>query len=157
MKVEDIVYDSVSKTGIKRGSSKALIDALIFPLDQNINYVQEFLFGHRFFMSSMDTLEALIAWYNVDIPQDAQKPQIDFLRKNRRAIQNNVISVLLIWIKNDWQDFLTDKNLTKELNIFVQYLSQVSYGDHQKMTQCIREQVYRFLSLGTERHHLMNR
>jgi hypothetical protein len=72
---------------------------------------------------------------------------MDFWRKNRRAIQNNVLNVLLLWIKNHWQDFLTDKDLTKELNVFVQYLSQVSYGDHQKITQCIREQVL-FLEKG---------
>ena len=150
-KVEDILYEPDLKDNgrqrIRQGSAKALIDALIFPLEQNINYVQEFLFGYRFFMSSMEILEALIAWYNVDCPQDAQKPQMDFWRKSRRAIQNNVVSVLLLWIKHHWQDFLSDKELTKELNVFIQYLSQVSYGDHQKMTQCIREQV-RFLLNG---------
>lgn len=142
-KIEDLEYIADPVTGrdvIKSGTPKALVDALLFPLNQDSTYAQEFLSGYRFFMSAQEVLDSLIGWYNVDL-QEGQKSELDFLRKHRRPIQNKVVSLLLLWINHHWQDFLSSRVLSKDLSVFVHYLSQVSYGDHQKLTQGIREQV----------------
>lgn len=90
-------------------------------------------------MDSDELLDGLMAWYNVDI-QDGQKFQMDFLKVNRRTIQKKVMDVLVLWIQNYWNDFLSDKGLYKNLMFFVHCLSQVSFVDYQKISQGIREQ-----------------
>ena len=90
-------------------------------------------------MSAHELMDSLVAWYNVDI-QNGTKLQTDFLKVNRRIIQKKVMNVLILWIKNYWHDFLSDKELHKNLHFFVHCLSQVSYVDHQKISQSIREQ-----------------
>jgi hypothetical protein len=139
--IADLIYkDKNVQKIIKYGTPKALVDALIFPLSGgDENYVLEFLYGYRFFMGPNELLDGLIAWYNVDV-QNGKKEQIDFLKGNRRNIQKKVMDILVTWIKNYWNDFLSDKGLYKNLLFFIHCLSQVSYVDYQKISQGIREQ-----------------
>lgn len=137
--IADLVYADDAKTNIKYGTSKALLDALIFPLSDQDTYTLEFLYGYRFFMGSIELLDGLMSWYNVDV-QDGQKSHIDFLKANRRNIQKKVMNVLNTWIKNYWNDFLADRQLYQNLHFFLHCLSQVSYVDYQKLSQGIREQ-----------------
>jgi hypothetical protein len=135
--IADLIYKDKK---IKFGAPKALVDALIFPLTgDDENYVLEFLYGYRFFMGAIELLDGLIAWYNVDV-QTRKKESIDFLKGNRRNIQKKVMDIIVLWIKNYWNDFLSDKGLYKNLLFFVQCLSQVSFVDYQKISQGIREQ-----------------
>lgn len=90
-------------------------------------------------MGSVELLDGLMSWYNVDV-QNGQKFQVDFLKQNRRNIQKKVLNVLNLWIKNYWHDFLQDRQLYKNLHFFLHCLSQVSFVDYQKISQGIREQ-----------------
>lgn len=140
--IDDVTYaknETTKRMEIKTGSSKALMDALIFPLDQDSYFAQEFLCAYRFFLSGQDLLDTLVGWYNVDA-QDADKRDLDFLRLHRRQIQVKVMSVLLSWVRDHFQDFLANRTLHGQLMLFVKYLSQASYGDHQKITTAVREQ-----------------
>ncbi|KNC96229.1 uncharacterized protein SPPG_08382 [Spizellomyces punctatus DAOM BR117] len=154
---------------ITSGKPDDLMDALIFPLDQDMSYAEVFLATYRFFMTGKPLLDNLIEWYNVDLDQDlltssapvastsqettdsVEDPTAtanpafhhhheQFLKKHRKHIQSRAIRVLLMWIKNHWHDFQEDGMLYLTLMAFLDHVSSVSFGDGQKMTQAIREQ-----------------
>ncbi|KAI9091129.1 hypothetical protein DFS34DRAFT_635930 [Phlyctochytrium arcticum] len=52
------------------GKPDDLLDALIFPLGQDMSFAEVFLATYRFFMPAGKVLAALIEWYNVDMDQD---------------------------------------------------------------------------------------
>ncbi|TPX65868.1 hypothetical protein SpCBS45565_g04905 [Spizellomyces sp. 'palustris'] len=154
---------------ITSGKPEDLMDALIFPLDQDMSYAEVFLATYRFFMTGKPLLDNLIEWYNVDLDQDllsssapvastsqdttdsVETPTAtanpafhhqheQFLKKHRKHIQSRAIRVLLMWIKDHWHDFQEDGVLYLTLMAFLDHVSSVSFGDGQKMTQAIREQ-----------------
>ena len=126
---------------VAQGNRKDLLDALIFPWDQDMSYAEVFLASYRFFMSPRDVLDCLVGWYNADAEDDVYQGSEAFLRKNRKHIQNRTIKVLLAWIRNHWHDFHDNPEMNQELNFFVDYLVKVSFSNNQKLTQAIREQV----------------
>ncbi|KAJ1536014.1 hypothetical protein HK096_001112, partial [Nowakowskiella sp. JEL0078] len=125
---------------ISAGTPQALLDALIFPLGQNMAYSEIFLATYRFFLTAENLLTSLIEWYNVDVDDDCTSAQDLFLRKHRKYIQSRTTKVLLLWVKNHWQDFVDDKKLMDGLSKFLTQISQTSFGDSQKLTQAVREQ-----------------
>ncbi|KAI8922126.1 hypothetical protein DFJ77DRAFT_12701 [Powellomyces hirtus] len=57
------------------GRRDDLLDALIFPLEQDMSYAEVFLATFRFYMPSDLLMDSLIEWYNVDIdPEIASAP-----------------------------------------------------------------------------------
>ncbi|KAI9202697.1 ras guanine nucleotide exchange factor domain-containing protein [Polychytrium aggregatum] len=140
-KLDKIKYEEMDGLlYVSSGTAYALLDALIFPLSQDMGYSEVFLASYRFFMSPRTLLNSLVEWYNVDLDEDASSSQHQFLKKNRRQIQGRVAKILLHWIKKFWHDFTTSKILLRELTILVDQISQTSFGDGQKITQAIREQ-----------------
>lgn len=125
---------------IVSGTAETLVDSLIFPLDQDESHSTVFLATYRFFMPSSALLTSLIEWYNVEVDEDATPHQEAFLKKHRRAFRSRSVQVLLLWIKNHWHDFHCNPTLFEELSNFVADVSQISFGDGQRMTQAIREQ-----------------
>ncbi|KAJ3299248.1 hypothetical protein HK104_009551 [Borealophlyctis nickersoniae] len=142
-KIEALQYNTTNAAGVEiitAGTPDKLLDALIFPLGQDMSYAEVFLATYRFFLPAKTVLNWLIEWYNVDVDDDCLPSQETFLRKNRKHIQSRAIKVLLLWVKNHWHDFHTAPDLVAELSSFVEHVAQVSFGDGQKMTQAIREQ-----------------
>ncbi|KAJ3173018.1 hypothetical protein HDU88_004477 [Geranomyces variabilis] len=133
-----------------------LLDALIFPLEQDMSYAEVFLATYRFYMPSSLLMDSLIEWYNVDIdPEIAASPsgghvpgqgpserphQEAFLKKHRKHIQSRVVRVLMMWIKNHWHDFQEDGALFRTLQALVDHISSIGFGDGQKLSQAVREQ-----------------
>ena len=133
--------DGAPSSFVLQGKPFDLVDALIFPLTQDKQYAETFLYSYRFFMPGVKVLDALVQWYFVDVSEDCEPDEEAFLRKNRRAIQSRVAKVLLLWIKNIWQDFQDDPSLFCGLLKFIDQISDLSFGDSQKLTQAVREQV----------------
>ncbi|KAJ3226853.1 hypothetical protein HK099_003965 [Clydaea vesicula] len=125
---------------VKAGKPLDLLDALIFPLDQDATFAEAFLATYRFFIPSEKVLDSLLEWYNVDLYEDCLSSEELFLKRNRKLIQKRSIKVILMWIKNYWLDFVLSKKLFQDLNFFVESLSLTSFGDNQKLSQAIREQ-----------------
>ncbi|KAJ3215112.1 hypothetical protein HDU67_000816 [Dinochytrium kinnereticum] len=141
-KLDSLTYEKKNNATefIASGSPEALIDALIFPLNQDNSYAEVFMATYRFFIPATDVLTSLIEWYNVEVDEDATPQQEAYLKRNRKYFRSRSIRSLLIWIKNHWHDFHSDRELLDELMAFVAEVSEVSFGDSQKMTQAIREQ-----------------
>ncbi|KAJ3096201.1 hypothetical protein HDU97_006161 [Phlyctochytrium planicorne] len=141
-KLETLTYERKNNATefIALGPPEALIDALIFPLNQDNSYAEVFMATYRFFLPPMDVLTSLIEWYNVEVDEQATPQQEAYLKRNRKYFRARSIRSLLIWIKNHWHDFHCDRMLLDELMAFVAEVSEVSFGDSQKMTQAIREQ-----------------
>ncbi|KAJ3021295.1 UNVERIFIED_CONTAM: hypothetical protein HDU68_009698 [Siphonaria sp. JEL0065] len=126
---------------ISSGDIESLVDALIFPLNQDNSYTEVFLASYRFFMPASELLTSLIEWYNVELdPSTATPSQEVYFKQRRRLFRGRAAKVLLTWIKNHWHDFHVDRELLDELNEFVGDLGEVCFGDGQRMTQAIREQ-----------------
>ncbi|TPX73054.1 hypothetical protein CcCBS67573_g05681 [Chytriomyces confervae] len=127
---------------ISAGDSESLVDALIFPLNQDNSYTEVFLACYRFFLPASELLTSLIEWYNVELDSTTATPQQEsyFKQRGRKLFRGRAAKVLLTWIKNHWHDFHVDKDLLDELNEFVGDLGEMSFGDSQRMTQAIREQ-----------------
>jgi hypothetical protein len=104
-------------------------------------FSEVFLATFRFFMPAEKVLDSLIEWYDVDLYEDCSAAEEHFLRRHRKAIQGRVMKVIIMWIKNYWQDFANSKLLEATLNEFVSRMSEISFGDNQRLTQAIREQV----------------
>ncbi|KAJ3318574.1 hypothetical protein HDU76_000796 [Blyttiomyces sp. JEL0837] len=141
-RLDAVTYDSRDGVTefISAGPSEALVDALIFPLNQDNSYAEVFLATYRFFLPASEVLTSLIEWYNVEVDEQATSSEEAYFKKNRRHFRARAIKVLLTWVKNHWLDFHADPNLLEELSNFVADVSEVSFGDSQKMTQAIREQ-----------------
>ncbi|KAJ3031348.1 UNVERIFIED_CONTAM: hypothetical protein HDU68_004765, partial [Siphonaria sp. JEL0065] len=135
---------AIRETGsefISSGDIESLVDALIFPLNQDNSYTEVFLASYRFFMPASELLTSLIEWYNVELdPSTATPAQEVYFKQRRRLFRGRAAKVLLTWIKNHWHDFHVDRELLDELNEFVGDLGEVCFGDGQRMTQAIREQ-----------------
>ncbi|KAI8825093.1 uncharacterized protein EV422DRAFT_245136 [Fimicolochytrium jonesii] len=160
------VSEYASLNVVQSGAPEDLLDALIFPMDQDMSYAEVFLATFRFFMTTHTVLNSLIEWYNVDIEPESRTPitpkadgvlehpedSIDippadqrahqelFLKKNRKGIQARVVKTIMTWIKNHWQDFQDDVRLFMTLQVFVDHISGIGFGDGQKLFQAIREQ-----------------
>ncbi|KAJ3179406.1 hypothetical protein HDU87_003016 [Geranomyces variabilis] len=138
------------------GKGDDLLDALIFPLEQDMSYAEVFLATYRFYMRSSLLMDSLIEWYNVDIDPEiaasppggsvsgqgpSERPQQEaFLKKHRKHIQSRVVRVLMMWIKNHWHDFQEDGTLFRTLQALVDHISSIGFGDGQKLSQAVREQ-----------------
>lgn len=144
-KLDTLEYDDNLNPGlsvITIGTCKNLLDGLIFPLDQDMSYGEVFLATYRFFIPAQTLLESLVGWYNCKA-DDARKPGSEaFLKRCRKGIQARSIRVLVTWIRNHWTDFHEDPKLTDSLNIFINFVSKLSFGTYQKLIQATREQVY---------------
>ncbi|KAI9348651.1 ras guanine nucleotide exchange factor domain-containing protein [Obelidium mucronatum] len=140
----DTVTYATRATGsefISSGDIESLVDALIFPLNQDNSYTEVFLASYRFFMPASELLTSLIEWYNVELdPATATPQQEQYFKLKKRQFRGRAAKVLLTWIKNHWHDFHVDKDLLDELSEFVGDLGEVCFGDGQRMTQAIREQ-----------------
>ncbi|KAJ3362039.1 Ras protein-specific guanine nucleotide-releasing factor [Kappamyces sp. JEL0680] len=82
----------------------------------------------------------LVEWYNVTADGSLKPGAEPMLRRNKKAIQFRAIRVILLWIRNHWQDFHENPQLMAELTEFVDYLAEESFGDNQKLVHAIREQ-----------------
>ncbi|KAJ3210842.1 hypothetical protein HDU82_007273 [Entophlyctis luteolus] len=126
---------------INSGDLESLVDALIFPLNQDNSYTEVFLATYRYLMPANELLTSLIEWYNVELdPETATPVQESYFKQRKKQFRGRAAKVLLTWIKNHWHDFHMDKELLDELSEFVGDLAEVSFGDSQRMTQAIREQ-----------------
>ncbi|ORY46058.1 ras GEF [Rhizoclosmatium globosum] len=99
-RLETVTY-STRPTGsefISAGDIESLVDALIFPLDQDNSYTESFL--------------------HLD-PSTATQQQEAYFKQKRRQFRGRAAKVLLTWIKNHWHDFHVDKDLLDELSEFV--------------------------------------
>lgn len=122
------------------GTAKNLIDGMIFPLNQDMTFSEVFLASFRFFMPAQTVLNSLIGWYNVDA-DDAKKPGSEaFVKKFRKAIRSRSIKIMIAWIRNHWLDFQEQPKLYADLQDFVEFVSNISFGTNQKLIQAIREQ-----------------
>ncbi|KAJ3417635.1 hypothetical protein HDV05_000092 [Chytridiales sp. JEL 0842] len=140
-KLEAVNYSEMNgREYVSSGPAEALIDALIFPLNQDNSYAEVFLATYRFFLPASDVLTSLIEWYNVEVDEEATPQQELYLKKNRKFFRQRAIKVILTWVKNHWHDFHSDPSLLEELTLFVSDVSEISFGDSQKLTQAIREQ-----------------
>lgn len=140
--IEGLEYSLSDDTEIiSLGVPLDLLDALIFPLSQDALYAKTFLATYRFFMPGKRVLDTLIEWYNVDLYEDCLQHEETFLKRNRKHIQSRAVKVLVLWIKNHWQDFADDPGMFKDLSEFVQDLAETNFGDNQKLNQAMREQV----------------
>ncbi|KAI9008184.1 ras guanine nucleotide exchange factor domain-containing protein [Gaertneriomyces semiglobifer] len=167
-KLEGLRYSNdTNEAGVEivtAGKPEHLMDALIFPLNQDMTFAKVFLASYRFFMPAVVVLNTLIEWYNVDLDveafsppgtltggdesQDAETPsgssecakQDQFFKKHHRQIQSRAIGVLILWVKNHWNDFQCDRKMFGLLMAFMEHVSQISFGDGQKLTQAVREQ-----------------
>jgi hypothetical protein len=126
---------------VKHGVPLDLLDTLIFPLSQDMMFAKTFLATYRFYIPAQRVLDTLIEWYNVDLYEDCSVSEELFLKRNRKQITSRAVKVLVIWIKNHWQDFADQPDLFEELMEFVYGLAQTNFGDNQKLSQAIREQV----------------
>jgi hypothetical protein len=118
-----------------------LLDSLIFPLSQDVLYAKTFLATYRFYIPAQRVLDTLIEWYNVDLYEDCELAEELFLKRNRKQIEGRAVKVLVLWIKNHWQDFAENKELFDELMTFVMNTEETNFGANQKLSQAIREQV----------------
>jgi hypothetical protein len=117
------------------------LDSLIFPLSQDVLYAKTFLATYRFYIPAQRVLDTLIEWYNVDLYEDCLHSEELFLKRNRKGIQSRAVKVLVLWIKHHWQDFADERDLFKEIMTFVDCIAETNFGDNQKLSQAIREQV----------------
>ncbi|KAJ3087691.1 hypothetical protein HK102_010489 [Quaeritorhiza haematococci] len=146
-KLDTVQYDATNAAGVEfitSGKPLDLLDALIFPLNQDQSYAEVFLATYRFFMPSSKVLDGLIEWYNVDVDEDCTPTEEQFLKRNRKYIQARAAKILLMWIKNHWQDFHDDKPLLAELMGFVEqrlswYTTQYIPPFSNKRTSLIQE------------------
>lgn len=123
------------------GNPLDLLDSLIFPLCQDYSFAEAFLATYRFFIAPQRLLDTLIEWYNVDLYEDCSQSEELFLKRNRKLIKTRAAKILWLWIKNYWQDFANCSEIFIELLQFVDGLAETSFGDNQKLTEAIREQV----------------
>ncbi|TPX37549.1 hypothetical protein SmJEL517_g00610 [Synchytrium microbalum] len=140
-KVFGITYasDVLNDNKVAAGSKTQLIDALIFPLQQDNQYAEAFLSTYRFFSSAQTILTSLLGWYNVITPNHSLAANSTF-KKARKAIQQRVIKVLIIWVRRHWHDFETFPQVARQLMKFVDHLNAVSFSDGQKLGVTIRDQ-----------------
>jgi transcriptional regulator CtsR len=104
-------------------------------------YSEMFFATYRYFSPAMDILQSLIGWFNC-VPSEEKYPgSTAFLKKNKKMIQSRSVRMLICWIRNHSYDFYEDPTLMRLLNQFVDYVSTVSFGAHQKILQALREQV----------------
>lgn len=116
------------------------MDALIFPLNQDMSFPEVFLATYRFFVGSQTLLGCLIGWYNADADNTKKPGSEEFLGKHKDAIQARTIRVMISWIRNHWIDFNNNSGLESELDVFVDYVSNFSFGASQKLIQAIGDQ-----------------
>ena len=126
---------------IVAGTPLDLLDSLIFPLSQDYSFAEVFLATYRFFITPQRLLDTLIEWYNVDLYEDCLQSEELFLKRNRKLIKTRSAKILWLWIKNYWQDFANCSAILIDLLLFVDGLAETSFGDNQKLSQAIREQV----------------
>ncbi|TPX45748.1 hypothetical protein SeLEV6574_g03697 [Synchytrium endobioticum] len=140
-KVPGITYatDVLNENRVAAGTKKQLLDALIFPLGQDNHYCEAFLATYRFFTSPLVILTSLLGWYNVTTRTPSLASNSTF-KKVRKAIQQRVIKVLIIWIRKHWHDFETFPRVSREMMKFVEHLNAMSFGDGQKLSVIIRDQ-----------------
>ncbi len=134
-----VTYSSAPDQLILSAHCMDLVDALIFPLNQEMRNTLVFLAAFRHFMTPNKLLDALIEWYNVENDESCSLDEEQFLKRNKRAIQSRVVRVLTAWVRHHWTDFV-NKKIFKQLMSFVNEVSSNSFGDSQKLTQEIREQ-----------------
>ncbi|KAJ3326300.1 hypothetical protein HDV06_000176 [Boothiomyces sp. JEL0866] len=141
--IDGVVYDDSTFAGmamITSGDVKSLLDSLLFPIDQDMSFAEVFLANYRFFVSSMDVFECLIGWYNSDL-EPGQKPASDAnYRKLKKNVQQRSLRILLVWIRNHWNDFHVNPKLYGALNDFINVLATESFGNNQKLVHAVREQ-----------------
>ncbi|KAI8804754.1 ras guanine nucleotide exchange factor domain-containing protein [Cladochytrium replicatum] len=142
---------------VAAGPIDSLLDALIFPLINDMSYAEVFFATYRFFLSPSHVLASLIKWYNVVLPTivpgspgypqlrksegfERTQSQMVFYRRHRKYIQARAIKCMLLWVTNHWLDFQTNPGMLSELQSFVNEISSVSFGDSQKISHAIREQ-----------------
>ena len=159
-KLETLKYmtRSGSNDFVQSGPLESLIDALIFPLNQGIcifishnylmrsnlddTYAEVFLATYRFFVPASEVLTSLIEWFNIEIDdRNCTYEQEVYFKKNKKLFQTRSIKTLTLWIKNHWHDFHSDDNLLLELLSFINDVSNINFGDGQRLTHAIREQV----------------
>jgi hypothetical protein len=117
------------------GTCNQLLDALIFPLDQDSTYQEVFLASYRFFTTATEVCHALYGWLNVQID-----PKKSSIHDKTHSIQLKAIKVMLCWMKNYWLDFHQDPNLFAQLSNFMKKVEEVSFNSFQQMKYWVREQ-----------------
>ncbi|KAJ3262063.1 hypothetical protein HK103_003919 [Boothiomyces macroporosus] len=141
--IPGVVYDDSTFSGmamITSGDVRSLLDSLLFPIDQDMSFAEIFLANYRFFVSSMEVFECLIGWYNSDL-EPGQKPASDAnYRKLKKNVQQRSLRILLVWIRNHWNDFHVNPKLYSALNDFINTLATESFGNNQKLVHAVREQ-----------------
>jgi RasGEF N-terminal motif len=122
------------------GTLKALFDGLIIPIEQDMSYVEVFLACYKFFTTPQVLFQTLEEWYYVTEEGSLLPGAESMLKNTKRQIQSRSIRVILLWIRNHWQDFQLNPKLMSDLENFTHGMSKVSFGDNQKLIHAIREQ-----------------
>lgn len=105
-----------------------------------MSYAEVFLATYRYFLEPLDLIDSLISWFKVTAV-GSQMPNAEAaLGRSKKFIETRCIRVLLLWIKNHWQDFHDAPVLHTELEIFIAYLFKESPGNYQKIIHATREQ-----------------
>lgn len=125
---------------VQSGNVKSLIDGLILPLNQDMSFAEVFLANHRFFVPAQKVFYGIVSWYNLKNERNLIPDSDLMLREYKTFVQSRVLRVILLWIKNHWQDFYCSARLMSDLNNFADYLSGESFNDYQKLIHSIREQ-----------------
>ena len=88
----------------------------------------------------MEVFQHLSEWYNVSADGSIIPNAQEIVHENRKAIQVRSLRIILLWIRNHWQDFLDNHGLWSQLRNFSKYLSNESFPDFQKIMHAIREE-----------------
>lgn len=106
----------------------------------DLSYPEVFLASYRFFVSPLEVFHCLTRWYNVTDEGSTFPDAESEIRFFKRSVQQRCLRIILLWIRNHWQDFLDNQSLWSLLRSFTKELSSDSFLDYQKIMHAIREE-----------------
>ena len=100
-----------------------LVDALLWPLNQESTYSDMFFATFKLFMTPREVLTGLLQSFTLVLPENYTSKERAFYQKYRRPIQIRVIKVLLKWMYSYWEDFCESPSLMKDLQQLAEYFA----------------------------------
>jgi hypothetical protein len=83
---------------------------------------------------------SLTEWYNLSVEGSILPNAKAIFEENEKLIKIRSLRIILLWIRNHWQDFLDHNELWCLLRNFSKFLSKESFSDFQKVMHAIREE-----------------
>ena len=111
---------------VTAGTIELLIERLADEHHPDTAYVDIFMLGYRYLLSSSSLLDKLITRFNVIPPPKPTEEQINYYNKYAGVIKVRVVGVIKKWIDAYWVDFETNELAYERLQNFLDDVCQDS-------------------------------